>query len=450
MANVAINLRGAFVAAFGGSADAVSMCRAPGRVNLIGEHTDYNGLPVLPMALNREIRVAFRRRDDSTVVLRDLDAAFPNARFENEGNLKPSEAGEWENYWKAAVLGLNRHLGLQNFPGFEALVDSDLPVAAGLSSSSALVVAAALAYLKVCGFRLGEDISRLELAEVLAEAEHYVGTRGGGMDQAVILNGRDGHACKIDFFPLQVELTPLPDDCVVVVCDSMVKVRKSGAALHRYNAGPASCALICALVQRQISDEFGEGISVERLGDLFHGGLCLTYAEAQGICERAVSRPYTTARQAAKRLDCSLEEVRERWLNDLPEPEDGFPLRARLRHQLTEYRRVEFARDVMMEGKGEKLGRLMNESHASCADDFFIGSPELDALADAARASGALGARLTGAGFGGAIVSLVPSEARDTFVTGVTERYYRGYHGYEGEPPVFVARACEGAGYDED
>ena len=447
MASVQTNLREAFVEAFGGRAEAVSLCRAPGRVNLIGEHTDYNGLPVLPMALSRAIRVAFRPRSDSRVILRDLDTTYPEAAFENKAEILPSEAGNWANYWKAAVQGLNQHLALRQFPGFEALVDSDLPVAAGLSSSSALVVAAALTYLKAAGFRLEEDISRLDLADLMAEAEHYVGTRGGGMDQAVILNGQDGYACKIDFFPLRVELAPVPEDCAILVCDSMIKVRKSGEALHRYNAGPASCALIRALVQRQIGDEFGEGIDIEHLGDLWQGGLCLTYTEAKDLCERAIPGTFTTAREAAQRLGCAPEEVREDWLKNLPEPQRGFPLRARLRHQLTEYRRVELARDALLQGNAEQFGRLMNESHASCANDFFISSPELDALVDAARASGALGARLTGAGFGGATVNLVPNESREAFIEGVTERYYRGHLGHEGEAPIFVAHASEGAGY---
>jgi len=429
-----------------GGADA-SVCRAPGRVNLIGEHTDYNGLPVLPIAIAQEIRIAYRGRSDGKVSLRDVDPDFGTVSFQNGPVLPPSESGAWENYCKAAWSGLNRDLNVSDFPGADLLVSSTLPIAAGLSSSSALVVACALVYLDILGYRLGKDISRLHLAERLAEAEHYVGTRGGGMDQGVILNGDHAHACKIDFFPLRVEVAPLPEDCVIVVCDSMVKVKKSGEALARYNAGPRLCALACALVERQIQDEFGETVELERLGDLWFGPPCLTHREAEELCKRAVPQPCISLTAAAARLKCSPEQVREQWLGDLPEPGEGFALQARLRHQLTEYRRVETARDALLANDAEEFGRLMNASHESCAEDFCISGPELDALVTAARNAGALGARLTGAGFGGATVNLVPAAASAGFIDQITQEYYRNYLGFKGVPPVFVAHAREGAGY---
>lgn len=423
------------------------VCRAPGRVNLIGEHTDYNGLPVLPMAITQEIRLAFAQRSDHRIILRNVNPDFPEVTFENAAELPPSGNGAWENYCKAAVQGLNRHLRVRNYPGMDVLVSSTLPMAAGLSSSSALVVACALAYLRTLRRDLDRDLSRLELAEVLAEAEHYVGTRGGGMDQAVILNGGANHACKIDFFPLRFEIAPLPEDCVIVVCDSMVKVKKSGAALARYNAGPRSCSLACALVERQLREEFDDNIDLPRLGELWFGPLCLTHQEAEELCLRAIPNPHVTLAEAAARLECSPAEIRARYLGDLPEPEGGFPLQARVRHQLTEYRRVEQARDALLAGDSVEFGRLMNASHESCAKDFCISGPELDALVHAARESGALGSRLTGAGFGGATVSLAPRALCDSFIAEVTERYYRTYRGFHEDPPVFVAHASEGAGY---
>ncbi len=428
-------------------ADAPWICRAPGRVNLIGEHTDYNGLPVLPMAIHKEIRIAFGPRPDAVVDLQDLNPEYPRVTFENGPAVPPSEAGTWGNYCKAAVQGVNEYLNVEQFPGMNLLVSGDLPIAAGLSSSSALVVACGLAYLKVLGEELGEDISRIDLAEAMAEAEHYVGTRGGGMDQATILNGSEGHACKIDFFPLRVEVAPLPAGCAIVVCDSMVKVKKSGAALDRYNAGPRSCALACAIVEKQAREEFGDDLQLERLGDLWYGALCLTYEETKALCGRAVSRPRVTLAEAAKRLQLSPHELRERYLGDHPEPEGGFRLQARLRHLLTEYHRVECARDALLAADPKEFGRLMEASHQSCAEDFRISCPELDALVAAAKEAGALGSRLTGAGFGGATVNLVPEADSSSFIERVGETYYREGRGLEGELPIFVARASEGAGY---
>ncbi len=424
-----------------------SVCRAPGRVNLIGEHTDYNGLPVLPIAIGEEIRIAFIPRSDHLIALDNVSPDFPAVDFENKSHIPPAQGGVWHNYCRAAIQGLNQALGVHSFPGMNLLLCSTLPMASGLSSSSALVVAFALAYLHRLGYVLERDISRLALAELLAEAEHYVGTRGGGMDQAAILNGEMGHACKIDFFPLRVECAPLPSDCVIMVCDSMVKVKKSGDALVRYNAGPLACALACALVEKQVQEEYSDEITLTRLGDLWFGPLCLTFSEVRTLFEAAVPEEHVSLGWITKRLQLSEAEVRERWLRDFPEPETGFALAARLRHQLTEFQRVEAARDALQMGEAATFGALMNASHQSCAQDFAISSPELDALVQAAHEGGALGARLTGAGFGGATVNLVPATEVETFVETVTVQYYRQYRGYDGTPPIFVAHAHAGAGY---
>ncbi len=423
------------------------VCRAPGRVNLIGEHMDYNGLPVLPMAIAQEIRIAFAPRTDGVITMQNVDPNYPRVRFENSDDIERSGAGSWENYCKAAVQSLNRNLEKTSFPGMDLLITADLPVAAGLSSSSALVVACALAYLGVLDQTLGRDVSRLELADMMARAEQYVGTRGGGMDQTVILNGEAGHACKIDFFPIRVELAPVPDDYAIVVCDSLVKVEKSGAALARFNAGPWACRLACGLIEQQAREEFGDEVELKRLGDLWFGPLCLTHDEARGLCERAIPKETMTLAEVCARLGQTEEMVRRRYIDTMQEPEGGFPLQRRLRHQLTEFKRVETARDALQAGDAEEMGRLMNASHASCADDFGISSRELDALVAAARESGAVGSRLTGAGFGGATVNLVPLEKVEAFIAGVTASYYHDFLKHAGEPPIFVAEARSGADY---
>lgn len=423
------------------------VCRAPGRVNLIGEHMDYNGLPVLPMAIRQEIRIAFAGRPDPVVTMKNVSSTFSEVSFTNGPNIPPSGQGAWENYCKAAVHGLNNHFEVTKYRGVDMLVSSDLPMAAGLSSSSALVVACSLAYLAVLDIRLEHDISRKDLADLLARAEHYVGTRGGGMDQTCILNADAEHACKIDFFPLRVELAPVPEDCAIVVCDSMVKVEKSGDGLMRFNAGPRLCALACALVEKQAQEEFGDEISLARLGDLWLGPLCLLHGEGRELCMRAVPEERVTLAQAATRLGMTPEQVRERYIADTPEPAEGFPLQARLRHQITEYRRVETARDALLAGASEEFGQLMNASHGSCAHDFGISSVELDHLVACARSAGALGARLTGAGFGGATVNLVPKQQVSAFIGEVTKSYYEEFKQHRGEPPIFVAEASAGAGY---
>jgi len=428
-----------------------AVCQAPGRVNLIGEHTDYNGLPVLPMAMDLGIRVAFAPRADGRVRLANVDQAFPAREFANGPAIAPSRTGAWDNYCKAAIQGLNDHFGRTDHPGMDLLMAGAIPIAAGLSSSSALVVACALAYLRVLGVRLDEDVSRLALAGVLAEAEHYVGTRGGGMDQAIILAGLEGRALKIDFFPLRTEEVPAPPDHDIIVCNSLVRVEKTGDAMDRYNEGPRLCGLICALTEKQVQRDFGDEIELARLGDLWHGHLCLTHDEVRRLFARVAPNATTTLAEAARVLEVSPETIRERWLGDLPEPDHGFPLRARMRHQLTEYQRVEAARDAMLTGNAVELGRLMNASHDSCARDYQVSCRELDCLVAAAREAGAIGARLTGAGLGGCTVNLVPTPLREAFFAQVEQGYYREYLA---KPPerqpaqsMFVASASAGAGY---
>jgi len=446
-------LKHAFHGVFNTDADPF-VSRAPGRVNIIGEHTDYNGLPVLPMTIGQDIRVVFLPREDNRVRMRDTDGAFTPREFINQPSIPPSPPGAWENYCKAALQGLNTHFRIRRCPGMDMLVSGAIPISAGLSSSSALVVACALAYLRALGKELEKDLPRLKLAALLAEAEHYVGTKGGGMDQAIILLGGAHEACKIDFFPLRIERGPLPQDHVFVVCNSLVKAEKTGDALHRYNAGPCLCQLICALVAKKVREEYGDEVEIRRLGDLWMGHLCLTNREVEGILAKTFTKEKHTLTEAGRTLGISPDKIRAQWLGDLKEPEDGFALKKRARHQLSEYQRVEAARDALRSGDAAFLGQLMNASHASCAKDYEVSCPELDALVEIARASGAVGSRLTGAGFGGCTVNLVPDARVDAFCASVLRKYYVEYlesrDGPNRDDAVFIAQASDGAGYLDD
>src|SRR5262245_44930325 len=171
------------------------LVRAPGRVNLIGEHTDYNGLPVFPMALHRAVRITLRPREDELVRLKNLDPRFPAREFEISESIEPSAAGDWVNYAKAAAQSLAHHFRIRR--GFDGLFESDLPDAAGLASSSALLVASSLAVLATNEI----DPDRIELMDLCARAERYVGTHSGGMDQAICFGARAGEAAFIEFDP---------------------------------------------------------------------------------------------------------------------------------------------------------------------------------------------------------------------------------------------------------
>ncbi|MCC6695030.1 MAG: galactokinase [Candidatus Hydrogenedentes bacterium] len=411
-----------------------SVCRAPGRVNLLGEHLDYNGLPVLPSTIDREIAIAFCPRKGGVIRLRDVDTRYPDVEFANAPDIPASPAGSWENYCKAAVQGLNRHCELDCSVGMDLLVAGTIPPAAGLSSSSALVVASALAYLAAAGLTLGGNISRIELAALLAEAEHYVGTQGGGMDQAVILLGETGKACKIDFNPLRIETVPIFRDYSFVVCHSLVFADKTGSARVRYNEGPLSCRLLRAMVERQAQRTFGDEVQIARLADLWFGPLCLLDSEVEALFRETFPHPRTSLEDAARFLGVTVETIRERWIGDLPEPDGGFPLQARARHQLSEYQRVESGRDLLIEHDPLGFGELMNASHASCATDYKVSCPELDRLVQVSRRAGSAGSRLTGAGFGGCTVNLVPTQRVPDFCRTLKREYYAEFSA----PPTFA------------
>ncbi len=362
-----------------GPAEPKHLTRAPGRVNLIGEHTDYNGLPVFPMALQRSVSILFAERDDATVRLANLDRQFPACSFELSDDIEPDAAGAWVNYVKAAAQALCRRHG--SLRGLDGVVSSDLPVAAGLSSSSALTVAAALSFLH------SNDVHMepLELMELVARGERYVGTEGGGMDQAICLGGRPNMALKIDFEPppLRLTPTPVPSNWRFVVAYSMVRAEKSGAARDTYNRRGAECR---DALRRMI----------ERLPD------------AAGASRYVDLMALVTLKTLLAAADSVLED----------------PQRKRFRHVITEADRVEKAREAMVASDLEAFARLMCESHESLRNDYEVSCESLDELVDIAMSSGARGARLTGAGLGGCIVALCAAEQTTAVVEALSRDFY--------------------------
>ncbi len=199
----------------------------PGRVNLIGEHIDYLGFPVLPMAIGRSLRLEFTPRADRTV--RVASPAYGVREFEWTAEITSSDAGDFGNYIKAAAQAVGRRWGVGY--GFDGCVSSTIPAAAGLSSSSALVIAATLVLLRMRGIPWDFE----ELMEVLPEGERYVGTRGGGMDHAVCLAGRAGCAMRIAFHPVSVCPEPIPAGWTFFIAHSLRLAEKSGALREEYN-----------------------------------------------------------------------------------------------------------------------------------------------------------------------------------------------------------------------
>ena len=371
---------------------------APGRVNLMGDHIDYNGLSVLPMALQRRVTLLLRPRMDPLIRIASTAPDHESRQFMVGATLAPFAGGDWGNYAKAAIEELYRESGHPR--GFDALVHSDLPIAAGLSSSSALVVACALAFLHAND----TEMEPLDLAARMARAERYVGTRGGGMDQAICLGGREGAACRIDFEPLRLTCTPIPEAWTFVVAHSGVRAEKSGHARAAYNERAAQCRDAVRAINVALGREAGR-----------------------------------TWRQL-------LEERDRGELLALGERELPPVMHRRFRHVVTEADRVARAEALLRTGRLEDFGRLLDESHESLAHDYDVSIPQLDDLAACARAAGAAGARLTGAGFGGCVIALCATGHADSLQRRLRDEFYRP-RGLLGAAAtgLFAARAGHGA-----
>jgi N-acetylgalactosamine kinase len=392
--------------------------QAPGRVNLLGEHTDYNGLPVLPMAIDRSIMIAVAARPDQIVQLHNAAKQFPPRHYTLTADIAPYNAGDWGNYSKAAAQGLVRYCGDQLHHGADFLIDGNIPSGAGLSSSSAVVVANALGLLAANAI----EIPYATLAELLPVAERYVGTLSGGMDQATSLLASAGHALRIDFFPLRVRTVPLPPGCSVVACHSLVRAEKSGTAKHGYNLRVIECRLACRVLERILGSSLPRGLHT--LGDLvamLPGRPLfdfLTYLTVE-----LPERPLSLAEIAAH-IGTSTERLR-RDCEISPELGDQFSLIRRVRHVLSEAERVTQAESALRAGDARAFGQLMDASHASCRDDYEISCDTIEELVRIAKEAGALGARVTGAGFGGCTVNLVADVDVPAFLRRVDRYFYR-------------------------
>jgi len=389
--------------------------RAPGRVNLLGEHTDYNGLPVLPMAIDRNVLIAGVPRPGRTVRLFNTVPQFPARNYEMSDAIVPYAPGDWGNYAKAATQGLMRQGTLLS--GADLLVDGNIPAGAGLSSSSALVVASALALLAANEVEMPFHT----LAELLPVAERYVGTLSGGMDQATSLLARAGHALRIDFFPLRLQAVPLPAGYRIVVCHSLVPAEKSGAAQREYNLRVIECRLACRVLERALGNTLPRNL--QTLGDLaawFPGRPLVDFLPY--LTSLVPERPLRLAEIAAVIGTSSSRLAKQCEITPLIG--DAFALVRRVRHVLSEADRVNQAVKALVHEDAAVLGHLMDSSHWSCRDDYEISCPALEAVINLAREAGALGARLTGAGFGGCSVNLVPEPEVPVFLTRLDRSFY--------------------------
>lgn len=359
---------------------------APGRVNLIGEHTDYNEGFVLPMAIERRTYVAGAPNQTSQIRVKSLTLGQSfDFDLERPG---PKRRGSWLDY----VEGTARALMDRGFPvvGSDLLIDSDVPTGAGVSASAALELSVGIA-LALLGGTAEPDRVQLALAGQAAEHQ-YVGTMCGIMDQYIAAMGRENAALLIDCRSLDTQTVPLELGAVsVLVCDTRVKHELSSS---EYNLRRAECLRASNILAKSIS-----GVRTLR--------------------------------------DVSVADF-EQFAAQLPSV-----VRSRGRHVVTENARTLAAADALRASDLVTMGRLMSESHVSLRDDYQVSCEELDVAVDIASSQpGVYGSRMTGGGFGGCTVSLVDNDSVERVGRAVKAAFAaRGWK----EPELFASRACEGA-----
>jgi galactokinase len=362
---------------------------APGRVNLIGEHTDYNEGFVLPAAIDRWIAFAARHRSDNQA---HIHAVSFDEEVSFTINRRLDRAGDWGDYARGMVSqfqAANLRIG-----GFDGVIAGNVPLGAGLSSSAALEMAIGRGLLDLFDIQMTGQ----RLATIGQAAENqFVGVNCGIMDQFISANGRADHALFLDCRDLSFELVPLAtDDVKIVICNSGVT---RGLTDSAYNDRRAACEQGV----RQLSLATGKALTSLRDVDL---------------------------------------EMLEDWRGALTE--EGY---RRCRHVVAEIARTELAHTTLVGGDLESFGALMRASHESLKVDYEVSGPELDLLVQIAwETPGVLGARMTGAGFGGCTVNLVEADAVDGLIQAVKDSY-SSQTDYDAE--VYVCRAVNGVGVEK-
>lgn len=364
------------------------IARAPGRVNLIGEHTDYNDGFVMPIAIDRDVFIAGQARDDDTISVTALDVQGGQTDVFSIDNIPHHPDYRWANYVRGVAYFLSRRVG--KLAGANLVITSNLPSAAGLSSSAALEVCTAT----ILQAFLPHQLDGVSVAQLCQQAENqFVGVNSGIMDQYASALGKKGAAIMVDCRTLKFKTITLPRGVTIVVADTNKKRHLAGSD---YNTRRMECENAATL-----------------LGDLL-----------------------------GKRVDA----LRDVSFRDFKRVADKLPvnLAKRARHVITENARVQKAARAAAANDAVLFGSLMNDSQTSLRDDYEASSPELDIMVEIARSQkGCLGSRLTGAGWGGATVNLV----RNTHVSSFVENVVREYQARtEIEPWVSPVRASQGAG----
>ncbi|MGI8926436.1 MAG: galactokinase [Tepidiformaceae bacterium] len=371
--------------------------RAPGRVNLIGEHTDYAGLPVLPIAIDRAIHVAAGH--GPTGMVEAQSATIAGAAALPRENPSAAVTAPWQRYLAGALLQLAR-ADDEAQPGARLFIDGDLPLWGGLSSSSALTLGVLASLAQIWGISLEPD----ELVRRAILAERHVGVESGGMDQEAIVFARAGAALRIEFDPPGREFVRLPVGLALVAASSGEEAPKGGSARAGYNERVIGSRIAAVMLADQVGVDAG---TPPRLSDV--AGIDVVDVLVDELPERM------SAQEAAHGAAVDVERI-VRLTAGRFDSREKVPVKRPARHILAEAERVGFAAESLRAGNLIAFGALLNDSHKSLREDMRCSTPALDSLCAAMRAAGAFGARLTGAGFGGFAIAAVAPAGVDAVV----------------------------------
>ncbi len=380
----------------------ITIIRAPGRVNLIGEHTDYNHGYVLPAALDKDILILARARSDYQINLANFETTFASQSFTISEQIPSAPIGDWSNYARGAAQVITQFMGRKP-PGLDILVMAappfGVPRGAGLSSSTAFTVAMATTIQTLAGWHIPPQ----QMTQLCSDAEWYVGTRGGIMDQFAALFGQRDHALFLDCRPgangsYHYQTLRLPKSHRLLIVDSGV---------HHTNT----------------RNEFNQRVGACRAGV---GLLRYHFPEITHL--RDVQSTDWTQLEALlpERVTADTLQHNGITLGELPGLDMNAELRVRAccRHVWSENGRVVHALDALESEDVQTLGELLDAAHLSARDDYAISCPEIEVLVQSAReVDGVFGARLTGAGWGGCMIALVHQEAVTEFQRHVQRRY---------------------------
>lgn len=445
------------------------VARSPGRVNIIGEHIDYSLYNVLPTAVTVDVLVAVKVKEpvnETTIkVANTNDTKYPTAEFHvpQEGDVHIGEHN-WSNYFKAGLRGSVQVLRKEHGDDFrlksmDVMIDGNVPAGGGLSSSAAFVCASALSVMAANDY----EVSKQDLLDLCIVSERSVGVYSGGMDQAASIFSEKGVLLYCRFFPeFSAENVPMPTadpEFTFLIAQSFVTSDKAVTAARHYNLRVVEVTLAAVVLAKLFDislnpDSSSLGFSIRNFQEELMkklGKRNLSEDQQLDLMINTVKEKLTqesyNREQIAEILEISVPALEKEYFSKFEVEGDTFKLRQRALHVVEEARRVIAFKDTLTSSAGTKLskdqllylGDLMNKTQDSCRDVYECSCPGIDEMCSIARKNGALGSRLTGAGWGGCTVHLVPQDRVEAVIQALDNEYYNKHF------PDMSAETMEGA-----